>query len=192
MQPPPRGRALRSRSPRCASTTSASILSVTAGEVPLADVLQEALRGLLHEVEDVLEAIGAAVVGIGHCRLRGVRSEIEEWPHHGATPAKSSNRPVVLLVHREDVIEVLAILRLDAACPLGAYVHATEGGGAQGPVIGRGADVPSAGSCGVNGDLALQALPPKYVLEYALSKRGAADVAHADEEYAYHDQILEY
>src|SRR5918995_3067128 len=115
MQPPPRGRALRSRSLRCASTASASILSVTAEEVPLADVLHEALRGLLYEVQDVLEAIGAAVVGIGHCRLREVRSEIEEGPHHGATPAKSSTRPVVLLVHREDIIEGPAILRRDTA-----------------------------------------------------------------------------
>src|ERR687894_2382883 len=155
MQPPPRGRALRSRSPRCASTTSASILSGTAGEVPLADIFEQALGGYFHEIQDALKTAGAAVVGIGHCRLRRVRSEIEEGPHHGATPAKSSNRPVVLLVHREDVIEVLAILRLDAARPLRAYVHATEGGGAQGPVIGWGADVPSAGSCGVNGDLAL-------------------------------------
>src|SRR5215208_991491 len=103
MQPPRRGRALRSRSPRCASTTSASILSATAGEVPLADVLQEALRGLLYEVEDVLEAIGATVVGIGYCRLWGVRGEIEEGADHGASPAKASDRPVVLLVHREDV-----------------------------------------------------------------------------------------
>src|SRR3712207_5984525 len=38
-------------------------------QVALAEVLQEPLRGLLHQTQDVLETVGPAVVGVGDLPL---------------------------------------------------------------------------------------------------------------------------
>jgi hypothetical protein len=48
------------------------IFSATAGEVTVADVFEEPLRGLLNEIYDALETIGSAVVGVRYLPLRGV------------------------------------------------------------------------------------------------------------------------
>src|ERR687894_2245707 len=185
MQPPPSGRTLRRRSPRFASTPPATKSSATAVKVPLADVPDQTLRRLLHEVEDALEAVRAAVVRVGNLALRRALGEVQEGAHHGVSPAQGGDFPEVLLVHGQDVIEVLAVLRRDEPRPLGAYVQPAEGGGAQRPVVGRGAHVPVPGPGGVHEDLASQALAPDDVLEDALRDRAAADVAHADEQYLY-------
>src|SRR5918992_1574428 len=68
-------------------TPSVTIFSDTAREVPLADVLQEPLRGLLHKIQDTLEAIRSAVVGVRHLPLRRFLSEVEKRPHHCGPPA---------------------------------------------------------------------------------------------------------
>jgi len=43
--------------------------------VPLANVLEKTFGGLLDEIEDMLEAVRAAVVGVGHLPLRGGRRD---------------------------------------------------------------------------------------------------------------------
>ena len=113
-------------------------------QVSLADVVEEPLRSLLHEIQDVVEALGSTVVRIGDLPLRRVRRKVQEGTDHGAPPAKASNRPVVLLVHRDDVVEVLTVLWINAAGTLRAYLHTTERGGAQGPLVGWLPDVPCA------------------------------------------------
>jgi hypothetical protein len=50
---------------------------VTIVEVPLAEILEQAFRRLLHQVEHVLEAVRAAVARVGNLPLRGVRGEVE-------------------------------------------------------------------------------------------------------------------
>src|SRR5918997_6511221 len=65
MQPPPSGRTESILSPRCSSTPSATILSATFFHVPLADIVEEPLGGLLDKIQDVLELIRAAGVRIG-------------------------------------------------------------------------------------------------------------------------------
>src|ERR671911_2303389 len=70
IQPPPIGRALFRRSPRCASTHSATILSATLPQMPLADVLQETLRCFLYEIQHMLELVGTAGVRIWYLALR--------------------------------------------------------------------------------------------------------------------------
>src|SRR5918994_2419738 len=70
MQPPPRGRAESIRSPRCASTPSATIFSATFLEVPVADVIEESLGCLFYQIENPFESIGAAGVGVGDLAFR--------------------------------------------------------------------------------------------------------------------------
>src|SRR5215204_1494122 len=64
MQPPPRGRTERIRSPRYASTPSATIFSATFRQVPVKDVIEESLGCLFYQIHDMLETIGAAAVRI--------------------------------------------------------------------------------------------------------------------------------
>src|SRR5919112_3620202 len=70
MQPPPRGRTESIRSPRCASTPSATNFSATFRQVPVADVIEESLGCLFYQIQDELETIGTAAVGVGALAFR--------------------------------------------------------------------------------------------------------------------------
>src|SRR5215210_1457984 len=170
MQPPPIGRALRRRSPRCSSIPSARIFSDTVLQVALANILEQTVRGLLHQIQHPLEAVGAAVVGVRNFGLRRVRGEVEEGTDYGAPPAEGRDHMIVFLVHREDVVEALAVLRFDAASPLGAEIQAAQPRATLRPLVGGLTDMPGAGPGGVHEDLVLQSFAPKDVLEDALSE----------------------
>ncbi len=59
-------------------TPSVTIFSGMAREVPLADVLQEPLGRLLHEVQHPLEAVGAAVARVRYFTFGRIAGEVEE------------------------------------------------------------------------------------------------------------------
>src|SRR5215211_5602057 len=119
MQPPPIGRALFRRSPRATSTPSAIIFSGTTDqrfsgpgrELPVADVVEETLGCVFHQVQYVLELVGTTGVRIGDLPLRRVGGEIQEGSYDSVSPAEGRDYPVVPLVHSQDVIEDLAVLR---------------------------------------------------------------------------------
>src|SRR5829696_4421973 len=92
MQPPPIGRAPRRRSPKVASISSAMIFSNTA-VAPLTDNLRETSGCLFREVHDAIEALGTPVA------------------------AESRDRPEILLVYDQHVVEPLTILGSDPASP---------------------------------------------------------------------------
>src|SRR5215210_5717740 len=158
MHPPPSGRALRRRSPNAASTPSAMSLSATDLRVPFPDVPQQTLRGRLHEIQDVLEAACAAVVGVGDLGFRA-GGEVEEGTHDGAAAAQGGDHGVVLLVHGEDVIEGIAVLACDTACPLSGYIDATSLRALLRPLVRGCPRKVSARSSRVNEDFALQPFP---------------------------------
>src|SRR5687767_2687166 len=93
---------------------------------------------------------------------------------------------VVLLVHREDVVKLLAVARRDAPGPLGAQVETAGECAPLGTMVRRASDVPGAGTRGVHEDLILQPLAPQHVLEDPLGQRRTADITQANEQYAYH------
>src|SRR5215204_1931781 len=186
MQPPPRGRAESIRSPRCASTPSATIFSATFRQVPVADVFQESFGCLFYQIENVLETIGAAAVGVGDLAFRGMWGEVEKGPDHCTAPAQRGDRPVVLLVHREDVVKLLTVVRRDLPGPLGAQVETAGESAPLGTVVRRASDVPGAGTRGVHEDRVLQLLAPQHAFEDPLSQRRTADITQANEQYAYH------
>src|SRR5687767_15408200 len=88
MQPPPKGRTESIRSPRCASTPSATIFSATFRQVPVADVIEQSLGCLLYQIQDMLERIGAVAVGVGDLAFRSVWGEVEEGPDHRTAAAQ--------------------------------------------------------------------------------------------------------
>src|SRR5215204_4736350 len=190
MQPPPRGRAESIRSPRCASTPSATIFSATFRQVPVADVFQESFGCLFYQIENVLETIGAAAVGVGDLAFRGMWGEVEKGPDHRMAAAQRGDRPVVLLVHREDVVKRLAVVRRDLAGPLGAQVETAGESAPLGTAVRRASDVPGAGTRGVYEDFVIQLLAPQHVLEDPLSQRRTADISQANEQDAYHLYVI--
>src|SRR5919112_1482096 len=115
MQPPPIGRALFRRSPRVPSTPSASIFSAT--QVPLPDLPQQSFRCLFYEVQRVIESFRATVVGVGDLGL-GTRRVVEEGTYLCPAIAEPRYRPVVLLIHRQDVVEPPAVIGVEEAGPL--------------------------------------------------------------------------
>src|SRR5215210_16803 len=182
MQPPPKGRTLRRRSPRWARTPSDTKLSATGVQVVPADVLDQTLRRLLHEVEDAIEAVRAAIVGVRHLTLRRALREVEEGPDDGVAVAEGRDGPVVVLVHGEDVVEGPAVFWRDLAGPQVAYIQAPKLRALQRTLVRRAAGVPVARAGRVDLDVALKALAPDHVLEDALGDGTAADVPHADEQ----------
>src|ERR671915_2286116 len=103
-------------------------------------------------------------------------SEVEEGTNYRTAAAQRGDRPVVLLVHGEDVVELLAVVRRDPACPLGAQVETAGESAPLGTVVRRTSDVPGAGTRGVHEDLVLQSLAPQHVFEDPLCQRRTADI----------------
>src|SRR5215212_4474873 len=109
MQPPPRGRTESNRPPRCASIPPATILSATVRQVTGTDVIEETLGCLFDQTEDVGETIGAKIIRVGDLRPGRIGREIQKASHHSGTLAEGRDHPVVLLIHRQDVVEPLTI-----------------------------------------------------------------------------------
>src|ERR671920_2281847 len=109
MQPPPRGRTESNRPPRCASIPSATILSATVRQVTGTHVIEETFGCLFDQTEDVGETIGTKIIRVGDLRPRRIGCEIQKGSHHSGTLAESRDYPVVLLVHRQDVVESLTV-----------------------------------------------------------------------------------
>jgi hypothetical protein len=98
---------------------------MTVSQVPPPDIFQEPLRRLLDEIQDVLEALGTAVEGVRDLRFGTFWSVVQKGPDLGAVlPAKCGYRLVVLLVHRQDIVEAPTIVGRDAARPLKDEVYA--------------------------------------------------------------------
>src|SRR5918992_1779663 len=113
-------------------------------------------------------------------------SEVEEGTNYRTAAAQRGDRPVVLLVHGEDVVKHLAVIRRDPAGPLGAQVETAGESAPLGTVIRWASDVPGAGTRGVHEDLVLQPLATQHVLEDPLGQRRTADISQANEQDAYH------
>src|ERR671916_1897324 len=127
----------------------------------LTNVLKEPLGCLLNEIQHVLEALRPAIEGVGDLGFRTARGVVEEGPDHGgALPAEGSDRSVVLLVHRKNVIEAPAIVERDPSRPLCAEIHTTQARAPLRSLIGWMPNVPRPSSSGVHEDLVLQPLSP--------------------------------
>src|SRR5215208_6634338 len=119
-----------------------------------------------------------------------VWGEVEKGPDHRFAAAQRGDCPVILLVHGEYVIKLLAVLRRDPPGPLGTQVETASGGAPLCTVVRRASDVPGAGTRGVYEDLVLQPLAPQHVLEDALGQRRTADISQANEQDAYHLYVI--
>src|SRR3954451_9335649 len=174
MSPPPT---------RCAERTAPP------GAPSTAEFSQESTARGLDLMEHRLEALRAAVVGVGDvevgCAGRG-RVELAQQPRLRRRLRRGRDRAdamQVLAIHREQQVEVLEVLHAQLA-RRAVQLDPAPASGLGGAPVRRVADVPAAGARAVDDDLVLQAGLADERAHHALRGRRAADVAHADEQQA--------
>jgi hypothetical protein len=160
-------------------------LNVESGE-GVFDVGEEVFAAVFEEVEDVFEAFGAAVVGVGYFGVRVIGAELAEEADFlfveslGIEGAKVME---VLMVHDEGKIEGLQVGGMDLTGAAGERGVAVGGGGGH-ALVGEFAGVPTGGAGGVDEDLVGEMGIGDEFEHDAFRGGRAADVAEADEEEA--------
>jgi hypothetical protein len=158
-------------------------------------VIEEAAGAVFDEVGDEFEAIVSAIVGVGDfavVMLGAVVGKTMDAAFLFFAFGEGNDVGVVLVVHGEDEIEGFEIVEAELAGVAGDLVIAfPDGVGHTGVRFVAG--VVAEGSCGVANDFLGEAGFPDEMAEDVFASRGAADVAHADEEDvgAFHGEELE-
>lgn len=151
------------------------------------DAVEQAVAGSREHVIDVLEAVGAAVVGVGDVEFafrRAVERGVEGAHEADAGFGRAGVEEMVAVraVHGEDEFEALEVgAGVEPACDGDEFDTVGAGDGC-GACVGAFADVPRAGAAGIDLESVAQAACMSEVEEDALGERGSADVAEADEE----------
>lgn len=112
------------------------------------DVGEEVFAAVFHEVEDVFEAFGAAVVGVGDFGVRVVGAELAEEADFlfvESLGVEGTKIMEVLMVHDEGEIEGLQVGGMDLAGAAGERDLAAGGGGGH-ALVGEFAGVPASGA----------------------------------------------
>ena len=146
----------------------------------------DAVAGVFYQVEGKLEAVGTAVIRVGHGVVSGMaRHEVGGAHQPGAffaSACQTRESLHVVGVHAEDDVEArevlapylprYAVYAVAAARPVAAH-----------PAVGQLPLVPRAYACRVNVDAGeALALFFEFLFHYGLGGRRAADVAEADKE----------
>ncbi len=143
MLPPPTGSAATTASPVAeASADSTSGAALTPGERAVAQVREQSQRRGVDHGEDDGEALGTAVVGVGHRQVparHGGGIELAQQPHlgvGGGVGRQGAQVGRVLVVHRQDEVEAVEVGRVELA---GAPAHRDppRPGLGPGPGVGR-------------------------------------------------------
>ena len=129
----------------------------------------------LHQVEDLLETVGAAVVRVGHVPAGGKQADLRPLPRR----RHALERAQMAAVHRQDQVEFVEIPRPHLPRALRAQVVAPIPGVVLGALVGRLADMPVAEPRGFNAQLDSRLLA--QTPENPLRGGRAADVAGANE-----------
>lgn len=143
-----------------------------------ADRVQQAVGGFVDEGVDAFKA--AAKVGVGNFADGVGGGVVEEGADDGGAGAEGLHVAQVLVIHGQDVIKGVEVLRGEQAAEV-AVLDVVLGEQGAGAVVGRLADVPRTGAGGVGLDFAAQASSADFVLKDAFGHRRAADIAKADE-----------
>ena len=129
----------------------------------------------LHQVENLLEAVGAAVVRVGYVAGCGEQADLRALPGCGHA-LQLAQMPAV---HRQDQVELVEIPRPDLSRALRTEVVAPIPGVVLRALVGRLADVPVAEPGGF--DAQRDACPSAETPENPFCRGRAADISRADE-----------
>jgi len=142
--------------------------------------------GLLDQIEDVLETVRTAVVGIRHIGTAQMWCELEQETYAIAILRRAylEQRYAVQLVHRDDELEVLEVALVHPSRTLRAQIHTAPLRRALRARIGRISDVIRVRTGRI--DLHVEV---GRALKHDLAKNPfrsgrAADVTHANEQHA--------
>lgn len=138
---------------------------------------------VFEEVEDVFEALGAAVVGVGDLCIRMFGTVVAELLYLMLVGAAGEGDEVgvVFVVHSEDEVEDVEVGGGDLAGGAGHGESAFAAGGGH-ALVGGVTGVVADGASGIDGDLIGEAFLFEEVSHDIFAGGGAADVSHADEE----------
>ena len=154
-----------------------------------ADMGKQAFGGGLGEIEHMLEALGAAIVGVRNFVESRAGGEFEKKPEPGfrAVGAQPGELAQVRAIHGEHVIETLEILPRHLPAAQVRDVHPAPLRRRARARIGRVADVIIVGSGGIGRDRVAEPFAGDAGAKYALGGGRAADVAETDEKNADHN-----
>lgn len=118
------------------------------------------MSGGFDEVEDFLETIRAAVVGVGNFSDRRVGSELQKQAHTVASMCRRSivQDPQVFLVHGENEVEFLEVSGVDNPGTKGGHVVTATAGRLLGANVRRLTDVVAGRTGGIHFNLELGGL----------------------------------
>jgi hypothetical protein len=121
-------------------------------EVPGANIVEQTFCRVFDEIEYVLEITRSAAVGVGYLGL-GTRRIVQKGSYNGPSLADFRNHPVVLLVHRQDVVEPPAVFGVEQPRPLGRDVYSAGKQALLRPGVRRlSGGVEAVGAGGVDGN----------------------------------------
>jgi hypothetical protein len=145
---------------------------------------EDAGAAILHEVEDMLEAGIAAIVGVGDFAVLVLGTEFAEEADFGIVQTlrvQGAEISSVLIIHDEDEVMLSEIGSGDLTSEV-AEIITTLGGGFSHARVSMLPRVPASSARGVDVDAVLPASVFDHAMHDAIGSRGAADVAEADEE----------
>lgn len=160
--------------------------SLLATLVPAQRSEQSTRRGLT-QIENLLEALGAAVVRVRHFIHGRTLGVFEEQLHfrHATDGLQLLQRRQILAVHGQQQIKVVEILRRHLARAQGAQLVTTLAGGGNRPAVRRAANMPISGAGGIDAAhpaLPQGAFPLSESAKHTLGRRRTTDIAKTDEE----------
>ena len=146
----------------------------------LPDMLQQPFRRVFHHIQHTLEAIRAAVVGIGHFAFGMVAGVSEEQVRVAAAlPGQALQNGKISMIHRQHAVEAFEVFHADLPPAQTAHVITALLRRPLSARIRRGADMVIMGSRRIDQDVPGQSCMLDILAEYRLRSRRAANIAHA-------------
>lgn len=145
---------------------------------------EQAVAGVFHQVQHLLETVGLAEVRVGHHRAVMAQAELGEAPQLALVLGRAGglDQRQVVPVHGQDQVMAGKVGVLDLSRPQVRQVIAAPGSVGLRPGVRRLARVVVVGAGRIHPHLVRQTVVDDLLAEHAVGGGAATDVAHADKE----------
>lgn len=145
----------------------------------LHEIPKQSVAPFVEHVEDGLEPLRPAVIGVRHVPLQEA-AHMSPASKTGVRP-ETLKRGEIVTIHGKDQVEPLEVGSPHLPGAQAREIDAVARGDLDGAWIGRLARMPVSGAGGIDQDAPLKTRLDKPVAQDALGQRRAADVSKADE-----------